>query len=78
MTTGNTMMWKRGEIAPGPAIAPLFHIILYIYIFNFRSQITHSFVKCDCSIYCFPHSLKSDMSRYGYLEVFQRVPWNSR
>ena len=33
-------MWKRGEIAPD----------IYIYISNFRSQITHSFVKCNCSI----------------------------
>ena len=64
MTTGNKIMWKRG------AISPLFHIILFI-IFNFRSQITYSFVKCGCSIYCFSHSLNSDMSRYEYLEVFQ-------
>ena len=28
--------------------------------------------------YCFTHSLNSDMSRYGYLEEFQWVPWNSR
>ena len=28
-------------------------LYIYIYISNFRSQITHSFVKCDCSIYCF-------------------------
>ena len=54
------------------------HYFIYIYISNFRSQITHSFVKCDCSIYCFPHSLNSDMLRYGHLEVFQWVPWNSR
>ena len=64
-------MWKRGTISP------LLHIILYS-ISNFRSQITYSFVKCGCSNYCFPHSLNSDMSRYGYLEVFQWVPWNSR
>ena len=51
---------------------------VYIYISNFMSQITYSFVKSGCSIYCFPHSLNSDMSRYGYLEVFQWVPWNSR
>ena len=70
-------MSKRGEIAPIGAISPLFHIILYIF-FNLRSQITYSFVKYGCSIYCFPHSLNSDMSRYGYLEVFQLVPWNSR
>ena len=52
--------------------------LFYIYVSNFRSQITYSFVKCSCSIYCFPHSLNSDKSRYGYLEVFQWVPWNSR
>ena len=45
------------------------HYFIY-YISNFRSQITYSFIKCGCSIYCFPHSLNSDMSRYGYLEVF--------
>ena len=65
MTTGKKIMWKGGEISP------LFHIIIYIYISNFRSQITYSFFKCGCSIYYFPHSLSSDMSRYGYLEVFQ-------
>ena len=26
----------------------------------------------------FPQFCKSDMSKYGYLEVFQRVPWNSK
>ena len=33
MTTGNKIMWKRGEIAPKEqrAISPLFRIILYIY-----------------------------------------------
>ena len=70
-------MWKRGEIAPKEQFL-LFSTLFYIYISNFRSQITYSFVKCGCSIYFFPHSLNSDMSRYGYLEVFQRVPWNSR
>ena len=74
MTTGNKKMWKRGEIPPQEQ----FLLFSTLYISNFRSQITYSFVKCDCSIYCFPHSLNSDMSRYGYLEVFQRVPWNSR
>ena len=52
-----------------------FSTIFSIYL-NFRSQITYPFVKCDCSIYCFPQFCKSDMSRYGYLEVFQRVLWN--
>ena len=50
------------------------YIYIYIYISNFRSQITYSFVKCGCSIYGLPHSLNSDMSKNGYLEVFQRVP----
>ena len=44
----------------------------FIYIFLISGVKLHiSFVKCGCSIYCFPHSLNSDMSRYGYLEVFQ-------
>ena len=77
VTTGNKIMWKRGEIAPQEQFL-LFSTLFYIYISNFRSQITYSFVKCGCSIYCFPHSLNSDMSKYGYLEVFQWVPWNSR
>ena len=64
-------MWKRGEIAPKEQFL-LFSTLFFIYISNFRSQITHSIVKCDCSMGgCFPHSLNSDMSRYGYLEVFQ-------
>ena len=41
------------------------------FISNFKRQITESFVKCGCSIYFFPQFCKSDMSRYGYLEVFQ-------
>ena len=52
-------MWKRGEIAPKEQFL-LFSTLFYIYISNFRSQITYSFVKCGSSIYCFPHSLNSD------------------
>ena len=37
-------MWKRGEIAPKEQFL-LFSTLLYIYISNFRSQITYSFVK---------------------------------
>ena len=44
------------------------------YISNFNSPITCTyaciFVKCSCSNYFFPQICKSDMSRYGYLEVF--------
>ena len=48
-------MWKRGEIAPKEQFL-LFSTLFYIYISNFRSQIIYSFVKCGCSVYCFPHS----------------------
>ena len=49
-------MWKRGEIAPKEQFL-LFSTLFYVYISNLRSQITYSFVKCACSIYCFPQSL---------------------
>ena len=65
-------MWKRGEIAPLEQFL-LFSTLFYIYISNFRSQITYSFVKYGGLIYCFSHSLNSDMSKYGYLEVFQSL-----
>ena len=45
-------MWKRGEIAPKEQFL-LFLTLFYIYISNFRSQITYPFVKYSCSIYCF-------------------------
>ena len=38
-------MWKRGEIAPKEQFL-LFSTLFHIYISNFRSQITYSFVKC--------------------------------
>ena len=47
-----------------------FIYIFYIYISNFRRQIKYSFVKCGCSIYCFPLSLSTlicrgkDISKY--------------
>ena len=60
-------MWKRGEITPKEQFL-LFFTLFYIYISNFRSHITYSFVKCGCSIYCFPHSLNSNMSGYCFSE----------
>ena len=43
-------MWKRGEIAPKEQFL-LFSTLFYVYISNFRGQITYSFVKCGCSVY---------------------------
>ena len=77
LTTCIKILWIRGEIAPLGAISPLFHNIFNISL-NFRSQITYSFIKCGCSIYCFPQIRKSDMSKKGIIEILQRVPWTSR
>ena len=55
-------MWKKGEIAPKEQFF-LFSTLFYICISNFKSQIKYSFVKCGCSIYWFPHSLNSNMSK---------------
>ena len=47
-----------------------FSLLQYFhYISNFKSPITYEFFKCGCLNY-FPQFCKSDMSRYGYLEVF--------
>ena len=49
------------------------------YISNFKSPITYIYLlNVVLRIIFFSQFWKSDMSRYGYLEVFQRVPWNSR
>ena len=54
LTTGNKILWKRGEIAP---LEPfLLFPTLFQYISNFRSQIRYSFVECGCSIYFFMNS----------------------
>ena len=42
-------------------------------ISNFRMQITYAYAKCGCSTYFFAKFCKSDMSKDGYIEVFQRV-----
>ena len=47
------------------------------YISNFSIQITYWLVKCGCSIH-FSSICKCDMSRYWYIEVFQKIPWISR
>ena len=43
LTTGNKMLWKRGDFSAFPRYFQYVHI--------FKSQIKYSFVKCGCSIY---------------------------
>ena len=66
---------KRRNCSLG-AISPLFYNIFNISNLGVKLKI-HS-VKGGCLINCFPQFRKSDMSKYGYLEVFRRVPWISR
>ena len=47
------------------------------YISNLGVKLHIHSVKGGCSINCFPQFRKSDMSKYGYLEVFHGVPWSS-
>ena len=75
----NKKMWKRGEIAPNLRsnfsyfrsifnISVTWGVKLHIHLWNMAVHFN------------FPQFCKSDMSRYGYLEVlwFQRVPWTSK
>ena len=48
------------------------------YISNLGVKLHIPYVKGGCSINWFPQFRKSDMSKYGYLEVFHRIPWISR
>ena len=50
----------------------------FISFIPFPVRVSTAFVKCGCLIYFFPQFCRSDMSGYGYPEVFQRVPWISR
>ena len=50
MTTGNKIMWKRGEIAPKEQFL-LFSTLFYIYISGVKLHI--HLLKYGCSIYCF-------------------------
>ena len=68
LTSGNKLLWIRGEIAPQEQFLP-FPTILSIYISNCE------ICMCDAN---FPQLRKSDMSKYGYLEVFRRIPSTSR
>ena len=75
LPTGNKILWKIGEIVRS-------NFSSFLQYFQFISNLgvklhIHS-VKVGCSINCFPQFRKSDMPKYGYLEVFHKVPWNSR
>ena len=50
----------------------------FMYISNFRSQITYFICDVRLFILFFSQFYNSDMLKYGYLEVFQRVPLTSR
>ena len=79
LTTGKKILWKTGEIAPKLLRSNFSSFPQYFqYISNFKSPITHIMLNVVFWIIFFPQLCKSDMSRYGYLEVFQRVPWNLR
>ena len=67
---------KRRNCSWG-AISPLFHNIFNIYFYLKESNYT---VICKIWLFklFFPQYYKSDMSKYGYLEVFLRVPSISR
>ena len=63
---------KRRNCSLG-AISPHFHNIFNIY---FLSKESNYIAICKCWLFklFFPQYYKSDMSKYGYLEVFLRVP----
>ena len=60
------------------AISPLFHNIFNIFFYLKESN---CILICDIwlfELYFFFSTAKSDMSKYGYLEVLQMVPSTSR
>ena len=67
LTTGNKILWKRGEIAPVEEQFLLFSTIFSIYIYF---QITCSFLKCGYSIDLFLSSANL-ICRGTDIEVFQ-------
>ena len=69
-------MWKRGEIAPKEQFL-LFSTLLYIQVCIFLTSGIKLHIHLLNVIVQFIVflTLNSDMSRYGYLEVFQWIPW---
>ena len=67
---------KRRNCSWG-AISPLFHNICNIY---FKLKESNYIVICKIWLFklFFPQYYKSDMSKYGYFEVFMMVPSMSR
>ena len=55
LTSGNKILWIKGEIAPREQYLP-FPTIFSIYISKLRSLITYSFVKFGCAICIFLNS----------------------
>ena len=55
LTSGNKILWIRGEIAHKEQFLP-FSTILSVYIFNKRSLIIYSFMKFGCAICIFLNS----------------------
>ena len=65
LTTGTKIPWKRGEIRSNFSSFPQY----FQDIFNFRSKITYSFVKCCCPIYFYLNSANlirrvTDIAKY--------------
>ena len=70
LKTGNKILWKRGEIAPKEEQFLLFSTIFSIYL---EFQESNYIYICKLWLFdsFFPQFCISDMSRYGYLEVFR-------
>ena len=75
LTTGDKLLWKRGEIVPKESVSPLFR-----NIFNISPQKSVYVFICEMWLFdlFFLQFCKCDISRYEYIKVFQRVPWISR
>ena len=78
LTTGNNLLWKRGEIAPNEQLFLNFHNIFNISLtsgIKWHIRLWNMFFF----FYFFLQFCKSDTSRYGYLEVLQRILgiWNN-
>ena len=76
LTTGNKILWKRGEIAPREQFL-LFSTIFSIYLTSGVKLHIHLW-NVVVRFILFPQFYTSDTSRYRYIEVFKRVPWTSR